>query len=362
MKILCVIDELGSGGAQRQIVNLALSFKDRGHNIEFLVYHSDNFYYDILKKSDIEVVEVIENNYLKRILKMRKVIRNGKYDAVLSFLEAANFISTLAGFPYRKWKLVVGERSANPNIFKSFKLKMYRWFHLFASSVVANSYENIKMVKNINPVISEKKLHVIYNLIDFEGWKFNEMDYTYRNTGKFNLTVVASHQYLKNLNGLIEAVNLLNDQEKNSLIINWYGGDRSDNSKVEAINKISMYKLDKIFIFHEPTLQIASKVNQADAIGLFSFYEGLPNVVCEAMANQKAVIASDISDVGLLIEERFIFDPNNPENISQKIRLLLSLDEADLREIGKNNYNSAISLFDKENIVKKYISIMSKSL
>ncbi|WP_168382634.1 glycosyltransferase [Acinetobacter indicus] len=361
MNILCVIDSLGSGGAQRQIVNLALEFKEKGHVVEFLVYHSDPFYYDILKNSDIQVIEVIENNYLKRILKMRKVIRNGKYDAVLSFLEAANFISTLAGFPYRKWKLIVGERSANPNIFKSFKLRIYRWFHLFASAVVANSYENIKMVKKVNPLISEKKLHVIYNLIDFDTWKFNQVDYIYRNNGKFNLTIVASHQYLKNLNGLVEAVNLLNDDEKENLIINWYGGDRPDNSKMEAINKISLYKLDRIFNFHEPTLNISSKVNQADAIGLFSFYEGLPNVVCEAMVNQKPVIASDISDVGLLIEKKFTFDPNSPEDISKKIRLLLSLDEATLRETGEINYNSAVILFDKESIVKRYISIMSES-
>ena len=33
--------------------------------------------------------------------------------------------------------------------------------------------------------------------------------------GKFNLTVVASHQYLKNLNGLVEAVNFLDEYEKN---------------------------------------------------------------------------------------------------------------------------------------------------
>ena len=32
MKILFVIENLGSGGAQRQMVNLAISFKKKGHN------------------------------------------------------------------------------------------------------------------------------------------------------------------------------------------------------------------------------------------------------------------------------------------------------------------------------------------
>lgn len=361
MKILCVIDSLGSGGAQRQLVNLALAFQEKGHKLEFLVYHSDSFYDEVLKKANINIIEVIEKNYLKRIFKMRKVIREGNYDSVLSFLEAASFICTIAGFPYRKWTLIVGERSANPNIFKSFKLKFYRWFHIFTSAVVANSYQNINMVKKINPLISDKKLHVIYNLTDFEKWNFKSENYIYRNNGKFNLTVVASHQYLKNLNGLVEAVNLLSDEQKKVLNIHWYGGERPDNSKIEAISKIKKYDLNEIFIFHEPTLDIASKVNQADAVGLFSFYEGLPNVVCEAMANQKPVIASNISDMSLLIDKSFTFDPNKPKEISKNLQHLLSLDESSLRRIGQRNKEVSLQLFNKEVIVKEYISIMSGS-
>src|SRR5690554_3748145 len=132
MKILCVIDSLGSGGAQRQLVNLALAFKDKGHKVSFLVYHSEPFYYATLEEQGINVLEVIEPSYIKRLLKMRRVIRNGKYDSVLSFLEAANFICEVSGFPFRKWRLVVGERSANPAILKSFKLRFYRFFHIFA--------------------------------------------------------------------------------------------------------------------------------------------------------------------------------------------------------------------------------------
>ena len=219
MKILCVIDSLGSGGAQRQLVNLALAFKEKGHEVSFLVYHSQPFYYPLLKKEGIEVIEVVEPNYLKRLFKMRKVIRCGGYDAVLSFLEAANFICEVSGFPFRKWRLVVGERSANPAILKSFKLRFYRFFHIFADVVVANSYENIKLVKKVNPLLSDKKLQVIYNLIDFEKWQPKPENYIFRKNGKFNLIVVASHQYLKNLMGLVEAVNFLNDDEKNEFIL-----------------------------------------------------------------------------------------------------------------------------------------------
>lgn len=356
MKILCVIDSLGSGGAQRQIVNLAIAFKEKGHDVSFLVYHSDHFYYKILNEQNIAVIEVLEPNYFKRLLKMRKAIRSGNYDSVLSFLEAANFIATVSGFPFRKWRLVVGERSAKPAILTSTKLRVFRLFHLFADAVVANSYENIKLVKKVNPMLSNEKLHVIYNLIDFDKWQPKPDDYVFRKDGKFNLIVVASHQYLKNLNGLVEAVNLLDDNEKSQLIVSWYGGERLDNSKNEALHKIKNYGLSDIFNFYEPTIDIAIKVNEADALGLFSFYEGLPNVVCEAMANAKPVISSNVSDVHLLLGKEFIFDPLNVTETKKAIKLLLSMDVFMLNEVGQSNIRMAHEKFNTESIISDYIA------
>lgn len=358
MKILCVIDSLRSGGAQRQLVNLAIAFQKKGHQVEFLVYHSDSFYYEILLEKKIKIIEVLENNYIKRIFKMRKMIRNGNYDTVLSFLEAASFISTLSGFPYRKWNLVVGERSANPNILKSFKLKMYRWFHLFATAIVSNSHDNLKIVKKINPLLSTNKLYVIYNLIDFEKWQPCNHNYVYRENGKFNLTVVASHQYLKNLNGLVEAVNFLDEYEKNQLVINWYG-DVLDSSKFEAIEKIKKYHLEDIFNFHDATKEISSKVNAADAVGLFSFYEGLPNAICEAMVNAKPIISSNVSDINLFLSNDYIFSPDQSTDIAKKIKFLLSLDQSALIQAGQINRNLASTIFSEDEIVKQYLSIMS---
>ena len=41
MRILCVIDSLGSGGAQRQMVSLAQGMVARSHEVEFFVYHPE---------------------------------------------------------------------------------------------------------------------------------------------------------------------------------------------------------------------------------------------------------------------------------------------------------------------------------
>lgn len=360
MKILCVIDYLGSGGAQRQLVELAFGFKNKGHEVFFLTYHQNTFYNSILEKSKIPVTCINESNYLKRFMKMRCFIRQGKYDAVLSFLEAANFICEVSGFPSRKWKLVVGERSANPNILKSIKLKAYRWFHLFADYVVANSYANMKIVRSINTLLPDSKCKVIYNLVDFNRWQPSS-DYTPRKKGKFKLIIAAGHRYLKNLNGLVEALTMLSPEELSRLIIEWYG-DSDDNSLSDAMIKIKNNHLEEVFFFSSATHEITKKVQEADAVGLFSFYEGFPNTICEGMACGKPVICSAVSDVPLFLNtsDKLLCDHSDYRSIRDAIIYLVSLSNEKLVEIGRHNINIAKKKFDADFIVNAYLELLSK--
>jgi len=358
MRILCVIDSLGSGGAQRQLVNLAIGFKEKGHNVSFLVYHRDEFYEQTLKENNISIYEIIESNYFKRLMKMRRYIRKGNFDAVLSFLEAPNFICEIAGLPTRKWKLIVGERSANPNILKSPKLRIYRWFHLLADLVVANSHENIKMVRKINPFLSKEKCHVIYNILDSNVWKM-QLNYIPFNNHKFNLLIAASISNTKNLHGLIEAVNFLPESYKNKLKINWYGNVGDLDYFYKAQQKIKDYKIDEIFSFLEPTHDIIRQMYLSDAIGLFSFYEGLPNVICEAMAIEKPIICSNVSDLPLLLNNRYLLiDPYSASSIAASLIYCMDQSIIKLNEEGKKNRLVAEKFFDKEKIIEKYLSII----
>jgi glycosyltransferase involved in cell wall biosynthesis len=363
MKILCVIDSLGSGGAQRQLVGLAKKFTQRGHDVAFLVYHKIDFFKNELDEAGIQVYAVIEPNYLKRLFKMRRFIRKGNYDAVLSFLEASGFICEFAGLPFRRWRLIVGERSANPNIKKSLKKRFYRWFHLFAGYVVANSQSNINIVRKINPLLAKRKCRVIYNMVDLYYWKPDPVNYEFRKNGNVNMVIFASHRFLKNLNGLVEAVNLLSETDKQLLKIRWYGSLDNDNSKTLAQEKIKKYGLEETFEFFKPVLDVRSVIYQADAVGLFSFYEGLPNVVCEAMACGKPVVVSAVSDIPGLLKDginAYICNANDYASISTSLRNLIRSTENDLLQMGSENYRQAKILFSPDNIIDNYLNLLNK--
>ena len=365
MKILCVIDSLGSGGAQRQMVNLARGFKEKGHEVSFLTYHAADFYGKLLAQVAIPIKTITESNYLKRLFKMRNYIRSGNYDVVLSFLEGPSFICEMAAFPSRTWKLLVGERNADPNIFKSRKLMAYRWFHLVADYVVSNSHENIKMVKKINPLLSDNKCRVIYNMVDFERWKPTE-NFEYRNNDKFSLIVVANHQESKNAKGLVQALHLLPSKYKDQIKIDWFG--RRDSFELEAAyaeaeSLVKEFQLENVISFFDPSLSIHEIVPDYDALGLFSFHEGLSNSVCEGMASGKPIISTDVSDIKLIIKNGFngfVVDSCQPESIKNALIKLLDCSNEDLAKMGKNAGITATELFNKETVVSAYIDLMLK--
>lgn len=357
MKLLLFIDSLGSGGAQRQLVELGKGFKEKGHEVLFLTYHEINFFKPDLDEVGIPVKTVEEPNYLKRILKIRKTIRKEKPDAVLSFLEPANFMATLAGFPYRKWKLVVGERSADPKILKSFKRKFYRWMHLFADYVVANSQTNLNMVFKINPLLKKDKTKVIYNAVNIPRYSKNEVI----NDGKIKLVVAASIYSTKNLDGLINALKLLPEEKKKELEINWYGRISDLDYYDKCLELIQKFNLQNVVKFHKPVNNIFEKYNEADFVGLFSQYEGFPNAISEAMVLGKPVICTNISDIKYFVREDengFLCNYNDPKTIKEALIKAIDTTEEERREMGKNNKFIAISQFDKKMIVDEYLNLL----
>lgn len=358
-KLLLIIRDLGSGGAQRQIVAIAKGLKDRGYNIEFLIFDSacSRFYFKTLEDLKIKINIVDEQQYVKRIIKYRKFIRSYKPDVVISFLEVSSFLAECAGLFGRKWRLIVGERSADPAKLTSLKLKFFLHFHRFADYIIANSYANIEIIKKVAKELPDSKYRVIYNMLDNPNLT-PDADFVFRKSDWAKIVVASSHRALKNLDGLVEGVNLMPEELRRKLKISWYGNrNRFDDSYVRATNKIKEYGLDSIFQFYDDTLDVYTYMRQADAIGLFSFFEGLPNAICEGMMLAKPIIATRVSDVPLLVQDNetgFLCDASSPESIADALTRFLKTSSGGLKRMGQLNLTKAREFFDKNRILDEY--------
>ena len=363
MKILCLIDNLGSGGAQRQLVTLGVLFKKARHDVRFLTYGAADFFVGQLQEHGIPVQCVCEPKPLHRIIKIRKALQRGDQDAVLSFLNIPNLLAELSAIPKRKWGLVVSERSANLAGIKSNSGQIIRQFHKFADFVVTNSEANRSILANNYPKL-RTKLRTIYNTVDFDTFHPSS-GYVIRAERRTRIVVAASYQYLKNTKGLVDAVSLLEPTEQDRILIEWYGqkevvkGDTR--AYDEAVSLLAANKLTGCVKLCGSVSDIATKIKSSDAVGLFSFYEGLPNAICEAMACRKPVIMSNVSDASILVDQDingYLCDPHDPRSIADALQQVICASDSALAEMGNSSLTKARELFNTESVVGQYLDLL----
>lgn len=348
----------GGGGSERQIVTVACLLKNRGYDVEFLCYSEGNFYFHILELQHIPVYWMISSNYLKRMISVRKFIRSGKYDVVISFLNTPNFLNNFATVGGKRWKVITGERSAKEENFLSRQEKVFAWFQRFADYIVCNSENAKNMWIKYYPQYAGKMV-VIYNNVNLPSITSTYIPKRY---GKLHIVVAASYQYLKNPIGLIKAIASMSEEEREKIVVDWYGKNDDLRREVydEANRMIGTLGVKNI-ILHPVVSDILNIINTSDAVALLSSVEGLPNAICEGMMLGKLVIMSRISDYEILVDDTngFLCDWDDIASIKNAILSAANLSVEQLEKMGKSSRNKAERLFSTT-IVNKWISLIEK--
>ncbi len=363
MKVLLFIDSLGSGGAQRQLVTLASLFKKRGLEVEVLCYVSVDFFSKILMDNGIKINEVLANNPIERIFKIRSFIRKNKYDVVISFLDTPDFLNCISALGGHSWKVITSERSARKNKFDSKRGKIIGWIKRYSDAIVCNS-ENAKNIWLKHYPEYSEKLKVIYNTVELTD--SISTSYTPLNGGVIKIVVAASYQGLKNSVGLVKALSLLNKEEREKLSIDWYGRRNVDsingsNIYEKTLELIKKSKLEGVINLYDHSKDIYSKMYESDFIALFSTVEGLPNVICEGMVLGKPIIMTKVSDYNNFIDDfnGLLCEDKTPEAIATTLRKLLKFSMSDIVEMGEVSRKKAKELFNSENVIGQWLELIN---
>jgi len=323
MKILCVIDNLGSGGAQRQMVNLACALSKRSHHIEFFVYYLMICFRPIFEQAGIPVhlLQNVSRFSVAPIVVLRRLIRQRHFDVILAFLDTPNFYAEISCVGLRKTKLVVSKRSMYPLGTLPLNLLRLEECHRLADAITVNSHHQRERMIQDFPWMSTK-ISTIYNGIDLERFA---PDQTREDRANESLSLIAIGTIVgnKNMLGLAKALTINRDRYNLKPIVRWVG--KRDNSEVgrKAFTEISDY-LDRNFLKEHwewlgERSDVPELLRQHDALIHPSFYEGLPNVVCEALSCGLPVLASNVCDHPCLVEDGvsgLLFDPHSPESIA----------------------------------------------
>ena len=355
-RILCLIDSLGAGGAQRQMVGLASFLKERGYDVVVAFYHPEMFYADNLLSAGVPYVflKKAERN-LTRPYYIAKYIRKLRPDVVISYLFTPCICASFARIFNRRFKLIVSERNTTQQTGRNEIIR----FNLFrvANYVVPNAYSQEDYIKKTFPFLS-KKIVTIPNFVDLEHF-VPSVRHTRREVPE--VAVAASIWASKNTLGFIDAVAALRDKGY-KFHVSWYG---LNNTWVDYINqckqKIEDFALSDFIELKEKTKQIKEVYLEADFFCLPSLYEGTPNVICEAMACGLPVVCSDVCDNSRYVfrgENGFLFDPKDTNSIVLAFKQIFALNSDEYNSFRINSRRIAEQKLSKEVFISSYLQLI----
>lgn len=355
MKVLLFIDSLISGGAQRQLVGLAVLLKKKGYDVTLLTYHNHSFYLPLLEKSGVNYyfASKAQNKYL-RIIAIYKYIKKTEPKIVISYLDTPNILSCICRIFNRRFKLIVSERNTTHHLGLIERLK----FNLYktADRIVPNSNTQTVFIRKNYPQL-KSKITTITNFVNTD--LFVPVSKRQDTQGQCRIVGVGRVCRQKNILYFISAINFVRQLYNISVV--WYG--RADGEYMlkckKHLKELGMN--EDVFLFKEQTLDMTSVYQQSDVFCLPSIYEGFPNVICEAMSCGLPIICSNVCDNSAIVESDkngFLFDPFDIDDMSQNIIKYLNLSPEDKNQMCKQNREKAVELFSQHLFLMKYENII----
>lgn len=287
-KILFVVSQLKVGGAAKMIKYVANLCVSHFGDVSLLTYYDDYTPDDVdgaINRINLNVkaTGVIPIWRIRAYYRLRKIIKNGKYDIICSFLPDISTMSLLAaigthsivvsaerGDPYqfsKFWKILMGWTYKHSD-YCIFQLEQARDF--FQKEVVLHSF----VIPN--PYVPEN------NVQPYDG--------------KRRKTIVSAGRFAvqKRFDVLIEAFALVHKKHHEYKLILYGEGDCFSEYKHLA----KKFQIEDYIDFPGYVRNVSSLIREEGIFVLSSDYEGIPNSLIEAMSMGMPVVATDCTPGG----------------------------------------------------------------
>lgn len=374
--IAIIVPRLSGGGAERIAGLLSKKLNDI-YNVYLFVCDSHNIIYDY--GGTIVNLSINGEEYIEHYIAEYK--QKYKIDCAISFLEGLNFnnIQTKG-----TECVIISERCAqslvDPPVLNEIEgiKRLYNYADRIVSVADGVKYD---LVKNFG--VDERIITTIYNFIDVDSiHKKMEMEVSsdilsFVGDSKVILNVGRLHEQKNQKKILLQFAKLLHEDENVKLLII---GTGPMNSQLEfLIRKLGLEDYVRIISYGEnpfPYYKLAT------LFVLASKYEGLPNVLLEAMACSLPIVAVDclsgprellmdnnnyeekvsgyeICSRGVLVEQSDTDETGETEYLKEAMQLLLYKDT--IRNEIVENGRQYIKKYSNEQILNEWVNVIENT-
>ncbi len=366
-KITIFIQNLDGGGAEKVIVNLIKSFIKRNIEIDLILAKAEGVLIKELP-TKVRIINLNKNSILYSIPDLIKYIKNEKPEVILSTLDHVNVATIIARklskidskLILRLSSTITADIKNNTFIKRIILPHLIKILYPLADRIIAISketYNDLQKIVKINP----QKVKIIYNPIDISeiSSKANEeVSHPWFNKGEPPVIISAGRlNKAKDYPTLLKAFSIVHKKLPSRLMI--LGKGEEENNLKKLAYKLRIEKDFYLKGFEENPFKY---MKRASVFVLSSKWEGLPNVLIEALALKIPIVSTNCKSGPSEILENGkwgrLVEVGDYHAMAEAIIETLN----SKRKIDQNELNEYLKIFDINNVSENYIRTIQEIL
>lgn len=340
LKVAFLSTGLAYGGAETQLVNLATRLKKRGWDVRVVSMLPPQAFTEELAAAGIPLATLNMRRGVpdpRAIFKLVKILRQWQPAILTSFMFHANLLGRIAGRIAGVPVIISSIRNENFGGPRRDKILRYTdWMGNISTTNSRLAAESL--IKR--GVVPADKMQVIPNGLVLDRFYIDlkeriklrqQLGISYN---EFLWLAVGRLEEQKDYPTLLDAFRLLILKNSKAQLRIAGKGPLLDVIKQKAVD----LGISERVVFLGLRRDIPALLNAADGFVLSSAWEGLPNVIMEAMAAWKPVVATNVGGVPELVEDGvsgYIVPPRDPEALAAAMLKMMSLSEDERKAMGQ---------------------------
>ena len=355
-KIAFYIARYSHSGVPLAQIRLAKAFLRRGYKIEFLIgYTSPNLKIPVIPGAKVINLNISRTSLL--IYPIAKHIKKYKPDIIFSAEDHLNTIVSMAAFFVRSEAKISASSRISPYRTYSDKLLSKEWVLKYLNPIArrridVNVCVSKDMIKAYQEIFGETNHQAIYNIAYDQDTsiKMSEIiEDAWIADNSIPLVITAGRLSPgKGFPDLINAIDILKCEMPIKLAILGEGESRKELESL--IKSKNLEDTVRLLGFQSNPLKY---FNKANVFVLSSYFEGLPNVLIEAMASGCSVVSTDCptGPREVLQDGKFgdLIPMHNPEAMAKAIKKSL------INPTSEELLNEAIAPFREMYVIEQHL-------
>lgn len=366
MKISLISVQLGMGGAENLVCNLADQFATRGHEVQIISLLGEP---SVLPKSGKIIVHNLRINkrkpvtWLSGLYYFIRAIGYFKPDVVHAHSFHSIILARLMRPFLRYPKLISTGHHQREG--EGLEGKLYKLTDPLNDIMTNISIESTRALnKRLN---IRNKAITIYNGIDssiyrctLSGRKQIRGELGIEDGEKLLLTI-GRLSVQKDYPNLIKSLKIIEERHSisNVKVVIIGSGDEAYKKELEDLARDNLAKIQVIFL--GVRRDIPACLSAADIFVLSSAWEGFGLVVAEAMSCERVVVATDAGGVREVVGDAgFICPPQNAEALAATLAQAMSLTAPEAQAMGKQARQRVVQNFSLDAAVDRWLDLYTR--